>query len=166
MDLAAVFEVADLFQIKARHEGVGRGPFAGHHDVVARLVPEIIIELHAAQVVLPAPDNLEVLIDVQEAAGRFALGVAEHGDDDVRAQTMNRVRRGEIGLLLDLRTLDHLVQPGVFRIGRAVDDMQIGAAHPRHDQITPLLGGIAMAGRAGVPAHVVQFIADARHFEP
>ena len=166
MDLAPVFQVTNLLEVEARHEGVRRRPFARDHDVVARLVPEVIVELHAAQVVLPAPDDLEVFIQMQKAAGSLAPGVAEHRDDDVGAQTMHRMRRGEIGLFLDLGARDHLVQPGIFGIGGAVHDMQIGAAHAGHDQIAPLLGGIVVTGGAGVPSHMVQFIADARHLQP
>ena len=79
---------------------------------------------------------------------------------------MHRMRCREIGLFLDLGPLDHFVQLRVPGIGRAVHDMQVAAAHPWHNQIAPLLGGIAMTGRAGVPSHVVQLIADARHLQP
>src|SRR6185312_7902980 len=38
--------------------------------------------------------------------------------------------------------------------------------HAGHDQIAPLLGRIAMARRARVPARVMQLVADARHLQP
>ena len=53
------------------------------NDVVARLVPEVIVELHPGQIVLPAPHDVEILIEMQEAAGGLALRVAEHRDDNV-----------------------------------------------------------------------------------
>ena len=136
------------------------------HDVVARLVPEVVIELHAAQVVLPAADDVEVLVEMQEAAGRVALRVAEHRDDDVRAEAMHRMRRRQIGLGLDLAPSITLCRRGVLRVGAAVDDVQVGRAHAGHDQIAPLLARIAMARRAGIPAHVMQLVADARHLQP
>ena len=166
MDLATVFQMTDLLEVETRHEGVRRRPFTRDHDVVARLVPEVIVELHPAQVVLPAPDDLEVLIQMEKPAGGLALGVAEHRDDDVGTQAMHRMRRGEVGPLLDLGARDHLVQSGIPGIGRAVHDMQVGAAHARQDQIAPLFGGIVMTGRTGVPSHVVQLVADARHLQP
>ena len=136
------------------------------HHVVARLVPEVVVELHAAEVVLPAPDDLEVLVQVQEAAGCVPARIAEHRDDDVGAEAVHRVRRRQVGLGLDLGALDHLVQARRLLVDAAVDDVQVRRADTGNDQVAPLLGRIVMARRAGVPAHVMQLVADARHFQP
>ena len=166
VDLAAVLELADLLEVEARHEGVRRRPFGRDHHVVARLVPEVVVELHAAQVVLPSPDDVEVLVQVQEAAGRVSPCVAEHRDDDVGAEAVHGMRGRQIGLGLDLGAFDHLVQARGLLVDAAVDDVQIRRADAGHDQVAPLLGRIVMARRAGVPARVMQLVADARHLQP
>ena len=93
MDAAAIFQMPDLFQIKPRHEGVGRRPFRRRHDIVAGLVPEIITERDVAHRVFPASDDVEILVQMQIAAGGLSLGIAKHRDDDLGAQAMHRMRR-------------------------------------------------------------------------
>jgi len=112
---------------------------------VTGLIPEIVVELHAAKIVFPTPDDLKIFVQMQKAAGRVALGVAEHGDDDIGAQAMDGVRGGQIGFRLDLIAGDDLMHARGSGIGATIHDMQIGRAHPRYDQITPLLGGVVMA---------------------
>ena len=124
VDRMAVFSSPYIVQVEARHERVGSSPFARNHDIVARLVPEIVIVVHAGNVVFPAPDNLEILIEMQEPARRFASGVAQHGDDDVRAQAMHGMRSRKVGFFLDLLAFDDLVQFGCARIRDAIDNMQ------------------------------------------
>ena len=98
--------------------------------------------------------------------GALPARVAEHRDDDVGAEAVHGVRRRQIGLGLDLGALDHLVQARRLLVDAAVDDVQIRRADTRHDQVAPFLGRIVMARRAGVPAHVMQLVADARHLQP
>ena len=98
--------------------------------------------------------------------GAFAARVAEHRDDDVGAEAVHGVRRRQVGLGLDLGALDHLVQARRLRVDAAVDDVQVRRADTGHDQVAPLLGRIVMARRAGVPADVMQLVADARHLQP
>ncbi len=45
---------------------------------MTRLVPEVVIELHAAQIVLPTTDNLKIFIEMQKAPRGFATGIAKH----------------------------------------------------------------------------------------
>ena len=75
VNFAAIFEVADLFQIKAGHECIGCSPFAGHHDVMTGLIPEVIVELHATQIIFPSADDFEILVQVQKATGRIAFRI-------------------------------------------------------------------------------------------
>ena len=138
MDLPAVFQMAHLFEVKAGHEGIGRSPFRADHHVVSRLIPEIIAELDIAHGVFPAADDLELLVELQIAAGGIALSVAKHGNDDVRAEAMHCVWCRQVGPGLDFGALDHLEQGRIAGIGTAIDDMQIGRAHTGHDQIFPL----------------------------
>ena len=57
-----------------------------------------------------------------------------------------------------------LCRRGSLGIRHTVDDVDVGAAHPGHDQVAPFLVlGVAMARGTGVPARVVQLVADPRH---
>ncbi|HKN46107.1 MAG TPA: hypothetical protein VJW23_19515, partial [Propionibacteriaceae bacterium] len=111
VDLAAVLELADLLEVEARHEGVRRRPFGRNHHVVARLVPEVVVELHGPEIVFPSPDDLEILVQVQEAARRVAPCVAEHRDDDVGAEAVHGMRGRQIRPGLNVGAVDHFVQP-------------------------------------------------------
>ncbi len=64
VQLAAIFQMPDFLQIKARHKRIGCRPLAGNHYVVARLIPEIVVKFHATQIVLPAANDLEILVQV------------------------------------------------------------------------------------------------------
>src|SRR5262245_43983225 len=64
MEFAPIFKMADFLQIETGHEGVRRGPFRTDHDVMTRLVPEVVRELDAAHRVLPAADDVEVLVEM------------------------------------------------------------------------------------------------------
>ena len=92
VDVLTVFASGDVVEVEAGHEGVGCRPLGADHHVVPRLVPEVVVEVHATDVVLPTADDVEVLIEVQEAAWGVAVGVAEHGDDDVGAEAVDGVR--------------------------------------------------------------------------
>src|SRR4029078_206147 len=165
MDFAAVFEMADLLKIETRHEVIGRGPFRGDHHIVARLIPEVVAEFDSAHRAFPAADDLEILVEMQIAAGRIALRTAQHGDDDLGAEAMHGMRCGKIGLGLDLTAFDDFEQRRATGIGASVDNVEVGRAHAGHDQIFPFHPGIAVAGRARIPAHVVKLIPDTRHLE-
>src|SRR5262245_18429673 len=165
MNLTAVFQMADLFQIKARHEGIRRSPLRADHYVVSRLVPEIVTKLDTAHGVFPTADNPKLLVELQIAAGGISLSVAEHGNDDVRAEAMHCVWRRQVGPGLDLCALDDLDQRRIAGVGAAIDNMQVGRAHTGYDQILALRARIAVARRARVPAHMMKLIADARHFQ-
>jgi hypothetical protein len=117
--LTAVFEVPNFFQIKAWHKGIGGSPLTGNHDIVTRLIPEIVVKLHAAQTTLPTAYNVKLhaaqttlptaynvkfFIEMQESSGCFSGGITQHRNDDVRAQAVHRVRRREIGGGFDLVT--------------------------------------------------------------
>ena len=94
MQLTPIFKMPDLFEIKSWHESIRRGPFGTNHHIVAGLIPKIIAELNIAHRVFPAPHNLEIFIQVQIAARRFAHRVTQKGDDNFRTQTVHRMRAG------------------------------------------------------------------------
>src|SRR6202012_2185529 len=73
VQLASVLALADVRGVKAALERVGRAPLAGDERVLARLVPEVVEELHVAGVPLPALRQREVTrVQDREPAGRIA----------------------------------------------------------------------------------------------
>ena len=162
VQLPAVLALGHVLELEAGLEGVGGGPLAGDHHVVPRLVPEVVVELHAVGAALPAAGDVELLVQQQEPAGAVALAVAEHRDHDPVRQAVDGVRRGQVGLLDDLFGLDHLVQLRRALLG-CVDDVDAARALARHDQVAARFVLVAVARAAGVPAEVVQFVADVGH---
>ena len=75
---------------------------------LAGLVPEVVIELHPARS-FSQPDDVEVWSRCRSRRA-FTLRIAEHRDDDVRAEAMHRMRRRQVGLRLGSPAFDHLVQ--------------------------------------------------------
>ena len=168
VQLAAVFGAEQDFRHEPVLERVGRAPFAGDHRVVAEMPPGVIGELLRPAVDLPAAERLEgLVVHEKNAAGRLALGVAERRDVDALRAAMDRVRARVAGLFGDLLRLDHLDDLRVPRIGLGVEDVDARRAQPRHDQIAPLDMRMrrvrAEAGRAGVPAEMMQLVAGVRH---
>jgi hypothetical protein len=107
---------------------LGAPPLAADHHVVARLVPVVVVVLHAVHLVFPAPGDVEVRVQEQEAARPVALRVAEHGNHDVPVgQAVDGVRRAQVGLRLYLLRLDDLVQLGRALLGGVQDVDTAGA---------------------------------------
>lgn len=79
---------------------------------------------------------------------------------------MGCVREPKPGLLSDVLGLDNLVQGRRPRILRRVDHIHATGQQRRKNQEAPARGGIAMAGAAGVPAGVMQLVADVGGREP
>src|SRR5215218_8717207 len=63
VDLPTVLSLGHLLGIEAAPVGVGGGPLAGDHDVVAQLVPEVVVVAHTLRALLPATGYVEVLAD-------------------------------------------------------------------------------------------------------
>src|SRR5688500_4276944 len=101
METLAVFSSSHIIQIEAGNKGLGRPEFAAHHDVVAWLVPEVVVVAHPLGTALPAPGDFKVLVEEQKAARPVPLAVAKHGDHHVPiSQAVNGVRRTEVGFYL------------------------------------------------------------------
>src|SRR5215210_4386875 len=83
VELPTVLTLGHIAWVKPSIVGVRSGPLAADHGVVARLVPEVVVKVHAVHAVLPAPGDVEVLVDQQEAPRSVALAVADHGDHHV-----------------------------------------------------------------------------------
>ena len=80
-------------------------------------------------------DDVEILVQMQVAPGGLPLGIAEHGDNDLRPKAMHSVRRRQVRPCLDFTTFDDFVKPRRSRVGGGIDDMDVGRAHARHQQI-------------------------------
>ena len=78
MDVLAIFSLCNIFQIEPGHKGIRRSPFCRYHHIMTGLIPKIITEVHASGVVFPAPNNVEVLIQMQISSRCIALGIPQH----------------------------------------------------------------------------------------
>src|SRR5918993_3299240 len=163
VELPTVLSLGHVLGVEPSLVGVGGGPLAADHDVVARLVPEVVVVAHAGHAILPATGDIEVLVEQEEAARSVALAVAKHGDHDVPiGQAVDRVWGGEIGLLDDLLGLYDLVYLGRLLIS-GIDDVDPARALSRHHQEAPLLAFVSVAGAGSVPSEVVQLVSHVRH---
>src|SRR5215207_1024185 len=162
VDLPTVLALGHLLGIEAAPVGVRGGPLARDHDVVAGLVPEIVVVADASRALLPATGYVEILVEQEKASGTVALAVADHRDHDCVRQTVHGVRGGEVCLLDNLLGLYHLVHLGCSLV-LGINNVDTARAFTRNHKKAPRLALIIMAGAAGVPAEVVQLVADVGH---
>ena len=78
VQVVTVLPNCDIIQIEAFGIGVRRCPFTADHHIVARLVPEVIVVVHALVFVFPTTSYVELLVKQQETTGSVALLVTEH----------------------------------------------------------------------------------------
>ena len=123
MEPPAVLAVCDVGGVETVQERVRGTPFAGDERVLPRLVPEVIHELLTVLLTLPALRDREVpRIEHGESAGEVAVGIAEHRyGDDVAGHAVDRMRRAQAELLLDLLALDHVLDPWRAGLGDVED---------------------------------------------
>ena len=160
---AAVAPGGDVVEVEARLVGVGLAELRGRQHVLARLIPEVVVELRVRPAVLPAALDVErARVQHGKAAGAVAVGVAEHADDDVLAgHAVHGVRARESGGADELVALDHLLDPRSPWVVGHVEHVDARGAKARHDQVRAVR---AVAGRAAaVPAEVVQLVAEVGH---
>ncbi|MCY1302808.1 hypothetical protein D9M70_524890 [compost metagenome] len=132
--------------------------------------PEIIGELLRPTIHFPLPEHIEALmIEQEDAAGRLAVAVGERVDVNAFRPAMGGVQPRIVRLLGNFRRLDHAHDLRIARVRLGVDDVQTGGPQARHDQIATFdmrmrrIG--AETGRTGVPAEMVQLVADIRHVD-
>src|SRR6185436_3578818 len=83
---AAVAPGSDVVDVKARLVGIGFAELRGGQHVLARLIPEVVVERGMWSAVLPTARDLECpRIQHGEPACAVAVGVAQHADDDLVA---------------------------------------------------------------------------------
>jgi hypothetical protein len=163
VDAAPVAAGGDVLEVEALLVRVRLAELRGDEHVLARLVPEVVVERRLLAAVLPAALDLERLrVEHGEAAGAVPVGVAEHRDDDVLAgHAVHGVRARVARPRDDLLRLDHLLDPRPARVGRDVHDVDPRRAEAGDDQVRAVG---AVAGRAAaVPPEVVELVADVRH---
>jgi len=153
----------DIGGVEPVQERVRRAPLARDQRVLARLVPEVVHELQAVRLALPALGDREVAcVEHREAARQVAVGVAQHRDrDDVAGHAVHGVGRAQPELVLDLLALDHVLDSRLAWLAD-VEDVDSRGAHAGHDQRVALQLGVARRG-ARVPTEVVELVADVGH---
>src|SRR5207253_1105924 len=82
MDVLAVLAGFNIVELESRLDGIRRSPFAGNHDVVSRLIPKVVVVLHALFGLLPRAHDFKLVIEQKKTAWSFAFVVAEHGNHD------------------------------------------------------------------------------------
>src|SRR5438874_2517844 len=76
VQLATIFSGSHILQIETSIIGIRCAKLATHHDIVARLIPEVIVVAHTISFLLPTSCNIEILIQQQETTGAIALTIA------------------------------------------------------------------------------------------
>src|SRR6266516_1740299 len=83
VQVVTVLPTRDIIQIEAFGIGVRRCPFTADHDIVTRLVPEVIVVVDTLGFVFPTPRYVELLVKQQETTGSVALLITEHRDHNM-----------------------------------------------------------------------------------
>ena len=154
----------DVVEVEAGLVGVGLAELRRDQHVLARLVPEVVVQRRRAAAVLPAALDLERLrVEDGEAAGAVAVGVAEHADHDVVAgHAVDGVRARVAGLLARAPSGSITFSIRGRRGSSATLRTWIrDERKPGHDQVRAV-GPVARRA-AAVPAEVMQLVADVRH---
>ena len=142
-------------------ERPGMSPLGGDHDVVVRLVPEVVAELRFVLLAGgPRPHRLEGLPVQQDEAALAVLArsVSQGGDHHVPVRQAVGGVGGAHTEGVHLPGLDDLVQAGVAGVRLHVHDVDPVRAQSRHDQPRPGPGGVVETRTAGVPASVVDLV--------
>src|SRR6266446_7683692 len=151
VQVMTVLPSCDIVQIEAFRVGSRGCPFTADHDIVAWLVPEVIIVAHPLGLVFPTARNVELLVEEQKTARSVALLVTEHRDHNLTiSPAVDGVRSSEIRLFLDLIRFDHLMQFGGTFI-RDIHDVDAAGQVSRNDEKTARFAFICMARATGIP---------------
>ena len=152
-----------VIDVEAALVRVRLAEFRRDQHVLARLVPEVVVEWRSLAPVLPASLHLEgSRVEDREAARARSIAIAEHAHDDVVARhAVDGVGTRVARPLGELLSVDHLRDPGPSGIIGDVDDIDPRRAEPGNDQVRAV--GPATGRAAAVPAEVVELVADVRH---
>jgi hypothetical protein len=152
-------------------------PLAGDQRVLVEVPPGVVGQVLRASVGLPRPQHVEGVVveqrDAARAVGAGAVPAAQAGQEDAVRPAVQRVRPRVAGLARQLLGLDGLVQPGGSGVGPGVVDVDARAAEAGQQQVAALetvaahvVPLVLQRARAGVPAEVVQLVADGRQVGP
>ena len=149
----------------------GRAPLAGDHHVVPEVPPEVVGQLLRSAILLPLARDVEALVIHQEdAAGAVAVRRAERADVDGVRAAVDGVRAAVAALRHQLVRLNRLDDLRAARVRLRVHDVHARRLQARHQQVAPLDVRVrhvrAERRAAGVPAEMVQLVADVRQIEP
>ena len=163
MQPAAVAPRGDVVDVEALLVGVGLAELRRGEDVLARLVPEVVVEGRERAAVLPAALDLErACVEDREAAGAVAVAIAEHADHDVVARHAVHGVRPRVARLVDqLLRLDDLLDARPPRVLGDVEHVDPRRAKAGHDQMRAIRPVARRA--AAIPAEVMQLVADVGH---
>lgn len=128
--------------------------------------PDVVGEPLRSAVALPGAQHFEAFVVQQGDAARPVRTVraAQAGQEHAVGAAVECVRTRVSGLGGQLLGLDRFDEAGAGGIGVGVEDVQPGGAQSRNDQVAPrsaVMTGMRQRARAGVPAEVVQFVAQA-----
>src|SRR5436190_22557621 len=100
MQPTAVAASRYIADVEARLIGARLGELGRDQDVLARLVPEVVVEPRSRAAVLPATLHLEGPgVENGETAGASAVVIAKHADHDVASRhAVHGVGTGVAGL--------------------------------------------------------------------
>src|SRR5262245_31895348 len=133
-------------------------PFTADHHIMAWLIPEVIVVVHAIRILFPMADNVKPLIQQEKSSGTIATLVTEHRDHNgTISQTVHGMGCTEIRLFLDVFRFDDCMQLWCPFI-RNVQDVNAAGEKSRHNQKTTRFAFISMTGATGIPPKVMQFI--------
>merc|ERR1719510_2379868 len=168
IQMSPVVAFLHISNVQTSEEGPGMSPLSGDHDVMVRLVPEVVTKLRLVLLAGgPRRHRLESLpVQQDEAALPVLAGAVSQGGDHHVAvrQTVGGVR-GAHTEGVHLPGLNDLVQPGVAGVRLDVHNVDPVGAQGRHDQPRPGPGGVVETGTAGVPAGVVDLVTNVGEVE-
>ena len=153
----------DMRRVEPTLDALRTSPLSADHDVVSRLVPEVVAEL--GRVLLPLALHLQRLgVDEREGALVVAGCVAERADHDVAVgEAVGGVRHRAVERVVEHVRLDDREVSRRARLRSDVDEVNAVASERGQHKLVPRLARVVMATGAGVPSGVVQLVADVRH---
>ena len=158
-----VLTFCDVCRVEAALDGVRTSPLRANHDVVSRLVPEVVAEL--ARVFLPLSFHLQRgRVDERKRAFVVAAGVTKRAYHDVAVrQAVRRVRHRAVEGVVDDIRFDHGEVSRCAWLGADIDEVDAVATQRRKYESVARLARVVMTTGAGVPTRMMQFVANIRH---
>ena len=148
----------------------GVRPLGRDDHVVVDVPPDVVGQVLVAAVLLELAEHVEGgVVEQRDPAGALgAVAAAQAGHVQVAGAAVHRVRARVVGPLAQFLRAEHLHDLGRRRVLQRVEDVDARGPDAGDDQVAPVAVGVragrAERARAGVPAEVVQFVAEVRQF--